>query len=390
MLIETKQYIKMINNKLPNLYSPIRLACFDLDGTIIKRPTRKSNEWELLDNSIIDEFSDLIYNNYLIIIFTNQGGMTLNKNFDIEKWKDNFKKILKKILSKIPYKEYYIAIYVAKDYDIYRKPNIGMWSLMKEDIKNIFNINKLKISKKSFFCGDAAGRITGGEFSKSKKKDFTDTDLKFALNINLTFYTPEELLLENPKKISRKLEGIDPKNVIDKITTKKYIFKPHKKEMILMIGPPGSGKSYFIKKYIIPNDYTCVSLDICKTKIKFYSRINDLICNKKSIVIDNTNYDIKSRFPCIELAKKNNYFIRAIVLNTDIQIAKHLNNVRHVYSKGQIPKIKNIVYNNFNKKYEKPSKKEGFDIIENIDFYFDPNKLNNHKWMKIFMLYSEA
>ena len=34
----------------------------------------------------------------------------------------------------------------------------------------------------SFYVGDAAGR----------KKDFSDSDLKFAENIGITFYTPEE------------------------------------------------------------------------------------------------------------------------------------------------------------------------------------------------------
>ncbi len=41
--------------------------------------------------------------------------------------------------------------------------------------------------KKSFYCGDAAGRVKG------KKKDFSDSDYKFALNINITFFTPEML-----------------------------------------------------------------------------------------------------------------------------------------------------------------------------------------------------
>jgi bifunctional polynucleotide phosphatase/kinase len=38
----------------------------------------------------------------------------------------------------------------------------------------------VKINKeKSFFCGDAAGRKNG------KVKDFSDSDLKFALNVGI-------------------------------------------------------------------------------------------------------------------------------------------------------------------------------------------------------------
>ena len=39
----------------------------------------------------------------------------------------------------------------------------------------------------SFYCGDAAGRPATAE----RKKDFNDTDLKFAMNIGLSFKTPE-------------------------------------------------------------------------------------------------------------------------------------------------------------------------------------------------------
>ena len=42
------------------------------------------------------------------------------------------------------------------------------------------NVNKMQPDlKKSFYCGDAAGRKT------ATHKDFTDTDRKFAINLNL-------------------------------------------------------------------------------------------------------------------------------------------------------------------------------------------------------------
>jgi bifunctional polynucleotide phosphatase/kinase len=48
----------------------------------------------------------------------------------------------------------------------------------------------IKINKTdSFFCGDAAGRKT------KTHKDFSDSDLKFALNVGVPFKTPEVLFL---------------------------------------------------------------------------------------------------------------------------------------------------------------------------------------------------
>lgn len=73
--------------------------------------------------------------------------------------------------------------------DQYRKPSLGMWdyfckNLLGEDIKTVDK-------KKSFYCGDAAGRPK----TATRKKDFSDTDRKFAINIGIGFKTPDELFL---------------------------------------------------------------------------------------------------------------------------------------------------------------------------------------------------
>jgi len=66
---------------------------------------------------------------------------------------------------------------IASNDDENRKPNLGMW---KHFVK-IVNENTEPILDKSFYVGDAAGRKNG------KKKDFSDSDLKFAMNIAIPF-----------------------------------------------------------------------------------------------------------------------------------------------------------------------------------------------------------
>jgi len=394
---EKNNFLRGTINNLKELPDPIRVASFDLDDTIVHRPRGKSSDqkWKLLDASISDKIADLVKNKYIIVIFTNQSGMSSGKNFDKPKWRKAIDDLSKILMSKVKNGEYYFAIYVAKTYDLYRKPNIGLWEQMKIDLKDEFNLDKARISKKSFFCGDAAGRISASIYKKklypsSNTGDFSDTDRKFALNIGIQFMTPEEFFMENPPEMPYKLEGIDPKKFIKKASKSTYDFVPRKREIIVMVGPAGSGKSEFVKKYILPKGYVHINQDTCKTKAKCLSQAKIALEEKKSVVIDNTNPDVLTRMDYTSLAMQHGYKnIRAIIMNTDDTIAKHMNNVRHIYSNGQISKINNIAYHVFKKNYVKPQKTEHFDKIETVDFIFDIDKLNDALWKKYFMRWSE-
>lgn len=47
--------------------------------------------------------------------------------------------------------------------------------------------------EKSFYCGDAVGRVAN--WAPGKKKDHSMADKLMAENLNLTFYTPEQFFL---------------------------------------------------------------------------------------------------------------------------------------------------------------------------------------------------
>lgn len=399
---ETNSYLKGTINNLNCLYVPVRIAAFDLDDTLIHRSSGKtgSNKWKLLDSEIVPKLTVFLKDNFILTIFTNQAGMS-GKNTSTKAGKTNFDKIswrkamddLIKILTS-GVKNYYVAVYVAKKYDFYRKPNLGMWNQMKTDLITEFGLEKLLISKRSFYCGDAAGRTTASPFKKklypsTKTGDFADTDRKFALNIKINFITPEEFLLDNPEEMQYKLSGVNPKELIKTATEPTYFFTPRKKEMIIMIGEPGSGKTEFVNNYILPHKYVYINRDTCKTKKKCIEQTKKALDAKKSIVIDNTNPDVFSRMDYTSLAVENNYsHIRAIIMVTPPEIVKHMNNVRHIHSAGEVPKINEIVYNKFKKNYVKPSKSEHFDKIEKVNFVLDSKYFEDPEFKRAFMKWS--
>lgn len=67
---------------------------------------------------------------------------------------------------------------------LHRKPSPKMFRFYEERYGSV-NLDK------SFYCGDAAGRLAAGQ----RKKDHSNVDLRFAHNTGLKFFTPEELFL---------------------------------------------------------------------------------------------------------------------------------------------------------------------------------------------------
>jgi bifunctional polynucleotide phosphatase/kinase len=68
--------------------------------------------------------------------------------------------------------------------DVYRKPNSGMFDIVRE----LYRSKGYEIDMEhSVYVGDAAGRLAIG----GRRKDHGDTDYKLALNVGLKFVTPE-------------------------------------------------------------------------------------------------------------------------------------------------------------------------------------------------------
>lgn len=323
---ETCHYI--YSNDTFSTYLPI--IGFDFDGTLIDFKTDKIN-----DNIII--MLNKFVNQYNIVVFSNQLGINRNKTTH-EVVRARFKKLMDLINKPI-------HIFYSSSKDKYRKPNTGMYELYKQLIK----IQKSNIK---FYCGDAAGR----------PKDFSTSDLYFANNCNLVFKTPEEIF-ENSNQCLLACKKIKSLELYKQDTWEDGLLvnnreilkicninknnhdisnKLGSKNLILLIGPPGSGKSTLSEYYSKTYNLSIISKDI-NANVKYRKKqlnesLND---DKNGIIIDELNSTEKKRNFWIDQVKHiDDWKIITIFIDISKQESLHLCNYRFLFNdKKYIPPV---------------------------------------------------
>lgn len=344
-----------------------KIAGFDLDDTLIK--TKSGNifgtsvdDWEFYNDCVTKKLKDLVVDGYYIVIITNQLGITKGK-VDINMWK-------KKIENIITLLNLNVTVFASLKEDLYRKPRMGFWDMTNGD-KSL-----------SFYCGDAGGLSKRTINGIDIDKDFSDSDLKFALNVGIKFVHRDEFIFG--LDYSNKTYNVNYPIKFSDIKQVKYEFIPNKPEMILMIGFPGSGKSTFSKKYIVQHNYEYINQDTLKTFPKCIDALEKALLANKSAVVDNTNLTRDVRKKYIDIAKKYKVKYRCFNFLTPIKICIHNSYFRNYQTNGVNPIIPSIVYNTMNKKYEKPEKDEGFYEINEIEFGLDLSDIDKEKYMKYY------
>jgi adenylate kinase family enzyme len=142
-----------------------------------------------------------------------------------------------------------------------------------------------------------------------------------------------------------------------------------------MIGLPGSGKSSIAKKIIEYHHINGIhiseiSLDRIRSKPKMIKMIKEAARSNNAIIVDNTNLSSETRDEISHyvLDIEENYYVRFVHLNTSLERCKHNNLYRYYVNWEKDPKLINeMVYRMMVNQYEKPSKTEIVDQIDEVE-----------------------
>ena len=175
----------------------------------------------------------------------------------------------------------------------------------------------------SFYVGDALGR----------PGDWAASDRDFAWTVNIVIRSPEDIFN----------------------TTYPPLLVPIRRrrgprELVILVGYPGSGKTSLVRNLFVPNDYIVISGSnpLENTKVALEST--------KSIVVDATNPSSLQRKRYIQLARSKKIPVRCIYF-----AVKRVDAVKRNKERGD--PVPPVVYNVFDQMFEMPSTKEGFDKI---------------------------
>ena len=346
-----------------------KIAAFDIDNTVIvtksgKKFATNAQDWKWFDASRVpDKLKQLDKDNYRIVFITNQAGVEKGHT-KVGDLKHKFEAMIKEL--DIP-----VFVFISTGETHFRKPSTQMWDYFVKNCNQGVSIDM----QESFYVGDAAGRPKN--WAVGKPKDFSCADRMFASNIKLKFFTPEELFL-NQKPVAFDWGSVDPIQILKKHATpsttttttahKKYHIS--EQEMVIMQGPPASGKSTFTKNHFLINpNYVHINRDTLQTQEKCLKAAESALKEGKSVVVDNTNPDKKARLDFVALAKRMSVKkLRLFKMTTPIELCHHLNYVRQNATLGKVRRIPDVGYNMFKSRFEEPDKSEGYDEIVQVEF----------------------
>lgn len=304
---------------------------FSLHDVLVKQGT-----WILKYENIKKRMEKLRTKNHKIVIFTSQT-KTEKRKIPMKVYKKNVETFLSQF--GLP-----IQLFVVTGETKYKKPIPYMWQIMEE----YFNSNIIIEPDRCYYIGSSLNLI----------------DRLFAANLEIRFFTCEEYfklqIVPTPQ-----LPQFNPKN----FQTNEILFSlviSAIQEIIVMVGRPCSGKTFFCKNYLHDYHYSYVTGTTHHTiaRLKKY-----LTATKRSVVIDGINHTKKLRQEYIKIAKEFNVACRCFVMDVSRGQARHINKLMELTNSCyNMKEHLDEMLDDFDALYEPPEMDEGFNLIMYLPF----------------------
>lgn len=254
------------------------VAGFDLDWTLV-RPYKTLFPQSVTDVVLLpgrkEKLAELVKSGWTIAIFTNQ--KSRNPSEELE--------AIQRVTYAINLLEVPALAFVSTKDDIYRKPNPTFWNILKQMIPTY---------QQGFYVGDAG--VPGNSLAAANQTtvphgmaSWSDTDMVFARNCGIPYYTPEEFFLVPIPDI------------------------PNQRALVVFVGSPGTGKTTWYQQHLYPKGFLLASSDAVKSNIKKLLQIVETAMRSgQSVVVDATNPTQERRQEYYSLAQRYGYHIWVI------------------------------------------------------------------------------
>lgn len=341
---------------------PVKLAVFDLDGTLIVPKTKNMypknpNDWKLRFDEIKPKLEKLVSSGFRIVVISNQLGIGMGYNSP--------SKFVSKANGVLAALDVPLTLLASTQFDEYRKPFPALWDYFTQKL-----LRKRKIDhKNSFFCGDSAGR--GNDIQKRVMADHSNCDLLFAANVNLPFKTPEMFF----KNKSRDFKLVGEINKLSKICLEKKDFlemvfgqkqrvllavgeseelekrkgenrclnkgkgrqsRQGPRTLILVSGSPSSGKSHLIDTFF--GGLPIFSWQDFRSRADLLEKVRKDGLSKKSrfCVIKDICPTVEKRRAYVRFGRSNNFETVFINVNIEKDVCLFFNALRLVKKKVEV------------------------------------------------------
>lgn len=131
------------------------------------------------------------------------------------------------------------------------------------------------------------------------------------------------------------------------------------KELVILVGCPGSGKSTRAKS--VYKDYTYINQDSQGPK-QHFNKFKEAILSKENVIVDRMNFDQRQRSRYISLAKEHGYYVKIEVLQTPVEECKRRIALRENHETIKTEEDMNNAVTFFINSYKKPQPYEADEI----------------------------